>query len=124
MRLAFSTIKTSDLESSLRFYKEIIGLTEMRRINPQPGVHCVFLKDENNSVLELVGYDNAIVGSKEHKGSVSIGFSVEDMDKTIAMLKDNGIEIVSGPIETPGGVRLLFIEDPNGVEVEFVEGFN
>lgn len=124
MRFAFTTIKTNDLEGSLRFYEDIIGLREMRRINPREGVQCVFLKDENNSVIELVEDKNNLPRSKEHKGEISIGFSVEDMDKALEMLKNKNIEIVSGPIETPGGVRLLFIEDPNGVEVELVEGFN
>ena len=123
MRFAFSTIKTNDLEASVSFYQDILGLVEERRIYPREGMCCVFLKDENNSVVELIGSTNDSVNNEESKGHVSLGFAVEDLDKVIEMLKDNNINIISGPINTPGGERLLFIEDPNGVEIEFVEGF-
>ncbi|MCF8219588.1 MAG: VOC family protein [Bacteroidales bacterium] len=40
------------------------------------------------------------------------------------MLKEKNIEIIKGPVKVPSGARFVFIEDPNGVEIEFIEGFN
>lgn len=124
MKVAFTTITTNDLFNSLKFYKDIIGLTEFRRIKPQEGVQCVFLKDEKNSVIELIEYKNEVETNIENKESiVSIGFSVNNLDETLEMLKSNAIEIIRGPIEAPG-VKFVFVKDPNGVEVELIEGFD
>ncbi len=124
MKFAFSTIKTNDLVSSLKFYEDIIGLVEIRRINPQEGVQCVFLKDEDNSIIELVETMEPLISSKEHtETQMALGFSVDDLDKALEMLKKNDIQIIRGPFDAPGGVKIAFIEDPNGVSVELIEGF-
>lgn len=124
MKIAFTTITVDKLERSLEFYKNIIGLSEIRRINPQEGIQCIFLKDEEGSVIELIEdktISNANVENREHR--VSIGFNVDNLDDTIKVLEDNSIEIISGPIEVPGGVKFIFIKDPSGVSIELIEGF-
>lgn len=125
MKIAFITIKTNDLVTSLKFYKDIIGLVEIRRINPKEAIQCVFLQDKEGSVIEIIECKNELTTNIEHKESgVSIGFSVDDIDKTIDMLKSNDIKIINGPIEVPSGEKFIFIKDPNGVEVELIQGFN
>ena len=41
----------------------------------------------------------------------------------MAILKEKDVAISRGPLGAPGGVRFLFVKDPNGVEIEFIEGF-
>lgn len=121
MKYGFVTIAVKDMEESAKFYKDVLGLTEARRFSPQPGVDIMFLKDEAGSAIELIahGGDDSMGG----RASVSIGFEVESLEATTAMLKDKNVPITRGPLGAPGGVRFLFVKDPNGVEIEFIEGF-
>ena len=121
MKYGFVTISVKDMEESAKFYKDILGLEEARRFSPQPGVDIMFLKDESGSAIELIthgGNDDAAV-----RAAVSIGFEVESLEDTMAMLKEKNVVISRGPLGAPGGVRFLFVKDPNGVEIEFIEGF-
>lgn len=121
MKYRFVTVTVKDMEESAKFYKEVLGLKEARRFTPQPGVEIMFLKDEAGSAIELISHDGGeVVGGKI---PVSIGFDVESLEDTVAILKDKNVVISRGPLGAPGGVRFLFVKDPNGVEIEFIEGF-
>jgi lactoylglutathione lyase len=121
MKYGFVTVSVKNMEESANFYKEILGLKEARRFSPQPGIDIMFLKDEGNNAIELIAHQ----GDEDVSGRVpvSIGFEVESLDATMAMLKEKNVAIVSGPMGVPGGVRFIFINDPNGVGIEFIEGF-
>jgi len=121
MKYGFVTITVKDMDESARFYKDVLGLKEARRFSPQPGVDIVFLKDEEGNAIELIAHE----GNEGACGrsSVSIGFEVDSLEATMAMLKDRNVGIIRGPLGATGGVRFLFVKDPNGVEIEFIEGF-
>ena len=125
MKVSFTTIAVRDLEKSVKFYKEVIKLNEVMRFSPQKGINIVFLKDEDNGKIELIEYEQkkevVISGSVP---IVSIGFAVDSLDDSMKMLREKNIEIIRGPIQTPGGQQFLFIKDPNGVEIELIQGFN
>jgi lactoylglutathione lyase len=121
MKYKFVTVTVKDMEESAKFYKNVLNLKEARRFTPQPGVEIMFLKDDEGSAVELIAHegDEAVLG----RVPVSIGFEVESLDATMTMLKEKNISISRGPIGAPGGVRFLFVKDPNGVDIEFIEGF-
>ncbi|MCX7747559.1 MAG: VOC family protein [Clostridia bacterium] len=123
MNYVFTTIKVRDLEQSLKFYKEVIGLKEVVKFEAQPGVKIVFLKDENNNKIELIEFEHMKNASDEGKSKVSIGFAVESLDNTMKLVKERDLEIVMGPVETASGERFIHIKDPNGVEINLIEGF-
>lgn len=121
MKYGFVTVSVKNMEESANFYKEILGLKEARRFSPQPGVDIMFLQDEENHAFELIAHqgDDGICG----RIPVSIGFEVDSLDDTMTMLKEKNVAIASGPMGVPGGIRFLIVNDPNGVGIEFIEGF-
>lgn len=121
MKYGFVTITVKDMEESSKFYKDVLGLKEARRFSPQPGVDIMFLMDEEGSAIELITHEGSEGACS--RASVSIGFEVESLEATMAMLKEKDVAISRGPLGAPGGVRFLFVKDPNGVEIEFIEGF-
>jgi len=124
MKLSFVTISVKNMEESLKFYTEIIGLNVLKSFSPQPGVNITFLKDKDGGIVELIEYGDKSQASQDSiKSIVSIGFSVEDLDKEMKILEEKNISIIRGPIKVPSGERFIFIEDPNGVEIELIEGF-
>ena len=121
MKYGFVTIAVKNMEESEAFYKEILGLKEAKRFSPQPGIDIMFLKDEEGNAVELIAHQ----GEAGNSGNspVSIGFVVDDLDAVITMLKQKNVAISSGPVGAPGGARFVFVNDPNGVGIEFIEGF-
>lgn len=80
-------------------------------------VNIVFLNDGSSDVcIELVA-------NKEHsyEGSgISVGFATDDLYKSAQELKSKGI--TTGKIIVPNPhTRFFFIEDPNGVQIQFIE---
>ncbi len=125
MKISFTTIAVKDLEKSIKFYTEIIKLKEVMKFSPQKGINIVFLKDENNGKIELIESEQKkISGAGGAASFVSIGFAIDDLNETMEMLHKKNIEIIRGPIQTPGGEKFLFIKDPDGVEIELIQGFN
>lgn len=125
MKVSFTTIAVRDLEKSVKFYTEIIKLNEVMRFSPQKGINIVFLKDEYDGKIELIEYEqNKEVDVSGKESIVSIGFAIDDLEKSMKMLNENNIKIIRGPIQTPGGQKFLFIKDPDGVEIELIQGFN
>ncbi len=119
----YTTITVKDLEESLDFYINIIGLKKVNQFSPESGVTISFLRDGESNLIELLEDKN--VSEKAFKKSrVSIGFGVDNLDETLERLKGHGIETIKETIETPGDGKLAFIEDPNGVEIGINQGFN
>lgn len=124
MKVKFTTIAVKDLKESVAFYQEILGFVKVRSFSPAEGVDIVFMKDEDSGLIELIGHE-AKTGSEEDSRAsmVSIGLGVTDLEKTLDELKHKGVEPVRGPVVTPGGEKFVFIKDPNGVEIELIQGF-
>ncbi len=125
MKVSFTTITVRNLEKSVTFYTKILKLHEAQRFSPHKGIKIVFLKDKENGKIELIEYEQMKeVDASERTSIVSIGFAVEDLDATMKMLREKNIEIIRGPIQTPSGAKFIFIEDPDGVEIELIQDFN
>lgn len=119
----YTTVTVKDLDESLDFYINIIGLKKINKFSPESGVTISFLRDEERNLIELLEDKN--LSKEDFKQSrVSIGFGVENLDETLQRLKAQGVETIRPTIETPGDGKLAFIKDPNGVEIGINQGFN
>jgi lactoylglutathione lyase len=117
MNFCWCTITTNDIEDSIKFYSEIVGLEISSRFSPRVGMDIVFLQDKKGNEIELIKYADKAVSSQ--KSGISIGFEVNSLDETISLVKSYGIAI-EGPFSTPA-VKFIFVKDPNGVSIQFVE---
>ncbi len=117
MKFCWTTLLVKDMEASLKFYQDIIGLEVAARFSPMPGMELAFL-DAGETQIELV-YNaestNAVVGD-----AVSYGFDVPSLDEALKMVKENNIPIYSGPVVHPT-VKFFFIQDPNGLKIQLKE---
>ncbi len=115
MMVKNAIIAVENLEESTRFYREVLGMDEIRRFSPQPGLNIAVFQGEGEAVIEL------IEGEKGKKGLYMVGMVVKDLDVEVANLKAKGVELTRGPIRAPGGARLAFLDGPDGVEIELIE---
>mgnify|MGYP000011448828 CR=1 FL=1 len=121
MKFCWCTIHVNNMEESLKFYKDIVGLKENIRFKAGPNMEIVFL-GEGETKLELI-YDeernNVSIGE-----DISLGFKVDSLDNMMEFVRNNGIEIHSGPFQPNPHTRFFFVLDPNGLKVQFVEESN
>ena len=106
------------MEDSLRFYEEIVGLNIHERFQGSPGVEIVFLGSGETKV-ELI-HDEKIKDI-EFNENICLGFQVESLDNMMDFIKEKGLEIHSGPFEPNPYIKYFFVQDPNGLKIQFVE---
>jgi lactoylglutathione lyase len=118
MKFLHVTIPVKNLEESVAFYRDIVGLPIKRRLSGGPDKEIVFL-GEGETQVELifdVEYQDCPAGS-----GMSIGFETESAGELIASLQSRGVTLLSDIIQPSPSVRFFFVSDPNGVRVQFVE---
>ncbi len=118
MKFCWITISVKDFEQSLEFYTNVVGLPVERMMNPSPKMKIAFLGSGETKV-ELI-YDEA-TSTRNYGKDVSIGFEVDSIDAFMGVLKGKGIELESGPHQPNPTIRFIYVRDPNGVRVQFVE---
>jgi lactoylglutathione lyase len=114
MKFCWSTLLVKNMEESLSFYRDVIGLEVVTRFNAMPGLEIAFL-GTGETQIELVcnaESANAVVGD-----AVSWGFDVASLDDALAMVKERNIPLHSGPFVHPN-VKYFFIQDPNGLKIQ------
>ena len=118
MKFCWTTLTVKNMEESLKFYQEVVGLAIDRRINAGPGVEIAFL-GAGETKVELIC--NKEITAVEMGKSISLGFEVESVDEMQEFVKEKGIEVHSGPFEPNSHTRFFFVIDPNGLKIQFVE---
>lgn len=121
MTLAFVTVGTNDMETSVRFYTEVLGFQLVNRVTPSPGVDLAFLNDPSGVQIELIARasDPVVTNSAS---SVSLTFHVADIEATHSHLLSHSTPGLEPPKTLAGGLKLLLAKDPNGVVLGFIEG--
>ena len=118
MKFYSSTLFVKDMEESIWFYQEIIGLPVSRRFNPSPDMEIVFL-GENGTQIELIqdkGKEVIEIGP-----DISWAFTVDSLEAAYQSMKDKGVTILSDIIQPSPHVKFFYIQDPNGMKIQLVE---
>jgi lactoylglutathione lyase len=118
MKFCWSTLKVKNMDESLKFYQEIVGLSVNKRFNAEPGVEIAFLGD-GETKIELICDEN----SKEVNvgQDISLGFEVKSVEEMMRFVKEKGIAIQSGPFQPNPHIKFFYVMDPNGLKIQFVE---
>ncbi len=126
MYMAHTSVRTSNMERSVKFYTELLGMKFVRSKEiPKRNAEIAFLESDNGNQLELTWYkDQKVFRVPEYEEAVfdHVAFVVEDMDGVLERCRKGGINITDEPFYlAPGGSRLAFIEDPDGTLIELIE---
>ncbi len=118
MKFCFSTLFVKDMEESIRFYKEIIGLPVSRRFSPSPDMEIVFLGEEGTQIELIQDKEKEVVGIGP---DISWAFTVNSLEEAYQSMKDNGVTMLSDIIQPSPQVKFFYIQDPNGMKIQLVE---
>ena len=123
MKVKYTTIAVADMDESIKFYTEVMGLEIDKQFNPRPGLNITFMKGEGESIIELIENVETPQNPAENPpkpGLIAFGMEVEDMKTTVEELKSKGAKFTLEPIQTPVEI-LAFLEDPNGVRIALIQ---
>ena len=114
-------MRVSDMEQTIQFYADVLGLEVLeRKVSPR-GSHLAFLKVPNSDeLIELTSFPPS-GPVRVQEDLVHLAFQVESLDDTIASLNAKGVKVTDGPTTTSSGSRFIFIDAPDGYEVELIE---
>jgi lactoylglutathione lyase len=123
MSLIHTCYRIGEIERSVKFY-EALGFKEIRRMPIRDEAINVFMNlpdDGDSPRLELTynfGVDSYEIGT----GYGHIAITTDDLDGTLARLKEQGIEPEKPPYSIrEGGSRLCFVRDPDSYRIEIIE---
>ncbi|MDP3090022.1 MAG: VOC family protein [Nitrospira sp.] len=120
-KLLHTRMRVSDMEQTIAFYTGVLGLEVIERKTSPRGSHLAFLKVPNSDeLIELTSFPPS-GPVKVQEDLVHLAFQVDSLDDTIASLTAKGVKITDGPTQTSSGSRFLFIDAPDGYEIELIE---
>jgi len=120
-KLLHTRMRVSDIEETIRFYRDILGLKVVQRKRSPRGSELAFLSAPNSDeLIELCSYP-ASGKVQVQEDLVHLAFEVDDLDRMMAYLKKKGVAITDGPTTTSTGTRFCFIDAPDKYEIELIE---
>lgn len=118
MKFCWTTITVRNMEESLRFYQDILGLKLDRRFKGGPGVEIAFLGEGETKVELIYGGEDREFNMGH---DICLGFEVESLDEMMEHVKKNEIAVHSGPFQPNPFIKFFYVLDPNGAKIQFVE---
>jgi lactoylglutathione lyase len=123
MKFLHTSITVRNMEESLKFYTEVLGLQfERRRTIPENRAEIAFVLDPlSGGRVELTHWE----GKESFEAGEQLdhlAFEVDDMDRFLLHARTRGVKVAKEPYRLSGGSsRLAFILDPNDVWIELIE---
>ena len=121
-KLLHTRYRLNDLERSVTFYKDVLGLAEVRRHKSPRGSELVFLKaPESEELIELCHFPNS--GPVQVQTDLThLAFEVESLEEFGKHLAAQGLKYSDGPtMRADGSGGFAFIDAPEGYEIELIQ---
>jgi len=124
MRLLHTMLRVGNLEQSINFYKDVLGMKLLRQKDYPKGEFTLafmgFGDEADNTVIEFTynwGVDQYEVGT----GFGHLAINVDDVYDATERAKSHGAKVIREPGPMNGGETICaFLEDPNGYEIELL----
>lgn len=120
-KLLHTRYRVTDLDLTIAFYRDVLGLQQTRRSTSSRGSELVFFKAPGSEEeIEICKFDES--------GPVEVGpdlthlaFEVEDLKAFAVHAEKLGFPLSDGPTETSSGSVIAFIDAPDGYEIELIQ---
>ena len=128
-RFVYTGLRVRDIERSLRFYTEILGMEvvdPLESFEPTRGKAVTVRSPNSSQLLELNWYEEGSqFGTAYTNGEEldHLGFEVENLQDAVKRLEDEGVQVMARPGTIGGslGWREAFVKDPDGIWIELVQ---
>ena len=120
-KLLHTRYRINDLERTVKFYRDILGLQEVRRHKSPRGSELVFLKaPESEELIELCYFPDS-EPVQVQSDLTHLAFEVDSLAEFEKHLAKHGLKYSDGPTTTSTGTVFAFIDAPEGYEIELIE---
>jgi lactoylglutathione lyase len=120
-KLLHTRMRVNDLERTVRFYEQALGLRVSRRFISPRGAQLVFLATPNSEeeieLCQMPGSPSVAV----QPDLMHLAFAVDDLAAFAADLERRGFKLSDAPMKTASGSLIAFIDAPEGYEVELIQ---
>jgi lactoylglutathione lyase len=120
-KLLHTRYRVSDLDKTVSFYKDVLGLEEVARHTSGRGSQLVFLKATGSEeLIEICKYDASgpvVVGPD----LTHLAFEVDNLEEFAKSAAAKGYPLSDGPHRSGSGSAIAFIDAPEGYEIELIE---
>jgi lactoylglutathione lyase len=120
-KLLHTRYRVNDLEKTVKFYREVLGLEEVRRHKSPRGSELAFLKaPETEELIEICYFPNS--GPVQVQADLThLAFEVDSLEEFGKHLKALGHRYSDGPHMKDHGGGFAFIDAPEGYEIELIQ---
>ena len=122
MKILHTCLNVSNMDKSIEFYSEHLGLTFVsRREVKENNAEIAFMKDESGGAIELTHWRDKKTLT-EGDNSDHIAFAVEQIESVIERLRAKEVTIAMEPFSLQGSTsKIAFIKDPDGNWLELIQ---
>ena len=119
MKYLHTMVRISDVDASLKFYCDLLGLKQTRRIDrPEHGYALIFVAAEETPDAEIeLTYNFEPEAYTGGRNFGHLAFRVPDIYATCQRLKDGGVTINRPPRDG----RMAFVRSPDGISIELLQ---
>ncbi len=120
-KLLHTRYRVNDIEKTIRFYTEVLGLEEIRRNKSPRGSELVFLKaPESEELIEICYFPSS--GPVQVQADLThLAFEVDSLEAFGQHLAAHGLKYSDGPTMKDNGGGFAFIDAPEGYEIELIQ---
>ena len=120
-KLLHTRYRVNDLERTVKFYRDILGLEESRRHKSPRGSELVFLKTPNSEEEIEICFLPGSEPVKVQPDLTHLAFAVDSLDEFAKHLAKHGLKFSDGPTTSSSGTTFAFVDAPEGYEIELIQ---
>jgi lactoylglutathione lyase len=120
-KLLHTRYRVNDLERTVKFYRDVLGLEEIKRHKSPRGSELVFLKaPESAAEIEITHFPGS--GPVQVQPDLThLAFEVDNLEEFGTHLAKLGLKYSDGPTMSSTGTVFAFVDAPEGYEIELIQ---
>ena len=120
-KLLHTRYRVDDLDRTVAFYRDVLGLEEIRRHKSPRGSQLVFLQAPGSAELIEITCFPAGGQVQVQPDLTHLAFEVASLAEFEKHLARHGLKYSDGPTTSSGGTTFAFIDAPEGYEIELIQ---
>jgi lactoylglutathione lyase len=120
-KLLHTRYRVDDLERTVKFYRDILGLEEVRRHTSPRGSELVFFKAPGSQEEIELCYFPGSESVQVQPDLTHLAFEIESLEAFGKHLAAHGLKYSDGPTTTSSGSVIAFVDAPEGYEIELIQ---
>ena len=120
-KLLHTRYRVNDLERTVKFYRDVLGLAEVKRHKSPRGSELVFLQASGSEELIEICFLPGSESVKVQPDLTHLAFEVDSLAEFEKHLAKHGLKYSDGPITSSTGTTFAFVDGPEGYEIELIQ---